>query len=440
MRFLFLILLTFYVSVSFSQPTMFQSNATHTGFVAGKFATRLGDVVWKVKTGGKIFSSPVVSRNTVYVGSEDGYVYALNAATGKESWKFKTQGAVHTTPSLYAEQLYIGSFDGYYYCLNSKTGAEMWKFKTGGERWPGGKGYFGLKPDTMEMDDPWDYFLSSPVILAGKENATVYFGSSDGNVYALDAKSGNLKWKYLTNGIVHSSPAIADGILYVGGWDTYLYAIDAASGNLLWKFKTGDQPGMSGIQTSPTIANGTVYFGARDASFYALDAKTGDVKWEYDLENSWVLSTAAYHDNTLYVGTSDTYLVLALDATTGKEKWRQKLKGYVYGSPCLTTNALFIGDFTGRMFSLNPANGDIISTFETSAFKENKHILKADGTMSFQDIAAGRDLGSYLVTTDVMNALYTLGPIVSSPAIHANKLYFGSADGNVYAISLTSTK
>jgi len=256
---------------------MFQSDAAHKGVVGGKHHPLLGNTTWTVKTGGKIFSSPVVLKNTVYVGSEDGYVYAIDATTGKESWKFKTQGAVHSTPALHAGNLYVGSFDGSYYCLNSKSGTEVWKFKTGGERWPGGKGYFGLKPDTMDMSDPWDYFLSSPVIVEGQEGVTVFFGSSDGNVYAVDGKTGMLRWKYHTDGIVHSSPAVSEGVLYIGGWDTYLYAINASTGKLLWKFKTGGQFAMSGIQTSPTIANGTVYFGARDASFYAVDAKTGGV-------------------------------------------------------------------------------------------------------------------------------------------------------------------
>jgi outer membrane protein assembly factor BamB len=415
---------------------MFQSDAAHKGVVGGKHHPLLGNTTWTVKTGGKIFSSPVVLKNTVYVGSEDGYVYAIDATTGKESWKFKTQGAVHSTPALHAGNLYVGSFDGSYYCLNSKSGTEVWKFKTGGERWPGGKGYFGLKPDTMDMSDPWDYFLSSPVIVEGQEGVTVFFGSSDGNVYAVDGKTGMLRWKYHTDGIVHSSPAVSEGVLYIGGWDTYLYAINASTGKLLWKFKTGGQFAMSGIQTSPTIANGTVYFGARDASFYAVDAKTGGVKWKYDAEGSWVLSTAAYHDNTLYVGTSDTYLVLALDATTGSEKWRRKLSGYVYGSPCLTTDALFIGDFTGRVYAINPATGNINNSFETESYKANKSILKADGTMSFQDIAAGRDLSSYQVTLEVMNTLYKLGPIVSSPTVVNNTLYVGSANGSLYAISL----
>jgi eukaryotic-like serine/threonine-protein kinase len=420
----------------FTQSIMFQSDAAHTGTRDVRPGTIFGDA-WTFQTAGKVFSSPVFHKGKVYFGSEDGYVYALQPKSGKLVWKFKTGGAVHTTPALIDNRLYVGSFDGFYYCLDSNTGIEKWKFKTGGERWPGGKGYFGMKPDTLEMNDPWDFFLSSPIVESTEGNVTVFFGSSDHYIYALNGKTGTLQWKFQTDGIVHSTPAVSDGVLYAGSWDASLYALQVSTGKLLWKFETGKSPVMTGIQPSPTVANGMVYFGARDAAFYALDAKTGEMKWKYDAEGSWILSTAAVDGNTLYVGTSDTYLVLAIDALSGKEKWRRKLFGYVYGSPCLATNALFIGDFTGRIFSIDPVKGDIVSTFETNSFKENAAtILKKDGTMSFQDLAAGRDMASYLVTVDVMNSLYKLGPVVSSGAIADDRLFIGSSNGKMYGISL----
>jgi outer membrane protein assembly factor BamB len=76
------------------------------------------------------------------------------------------------------------------------------------------------------VPDPHDVFLSSPAFLNGK----VYFGSSDGNFYALEAKTGLLQWKFETKGIIHASPAIAGNTIYIGSWDSYLYALDAESG------------------------------------------------------------------------------------------------------------------------------------------------------------------------------------------------------------------
>jgi outer membrane protein assembly factor BamB len=70
------------------------------------------------------------------------------------------------------------------------------------------------------MPDPFDVYLSSPAVW----NGAVYFGSGDGNVYALNASSGQVKWKFKTGDVVHASPAIADGTVYIGSWDTYFYS------------------------------------------------------------------------------------------------------------------------------------------------------------------------------------------------------------------------
>jgi outer membrane protein assembly factor BamB len=115
-----------------------------------------------------------------------------------------------------------------------------WKLETAGERRYAGRHLHGLLPAAGTMPDLWDYFLSSPAVW----NGAVYFGSGDGNVYALDAVSRRLKWKFKTGNVVHSSPAIFSGTLSIGGWDTYLNALDAATGKELWRFKTGDERGL----------------------------------------------------------------------------------------------------------------------------------------------------------------------------------------------------
>ena len=106
------------------------------------------------------------------------------------------------------------------------------------------------------MPDPFDFYLSSPVVV----NGNVYFGSGDGNVYALDAASGNLRWKFQTGDVVHASPAVANGTIYLGSWDSYFYALDAATGKAKWKFKTEkirrSQPGRD-----PVVSRGSGWVG-----------------------------------------------------------------------------------------------------------------------------------------------------------------------------------
>ncbi|HYF66993.1 MAG TPA: PQQ-binding-like beta-propeller repeat protein [Ohtaekwangia sp.] len=419
---------------------MFQGTSGHSGYYSDTMPTSFGSPLWKLKTKGKIFSSPVMADDVLYVGSEDGFLYAINASTGTVKWKFKTRRAVHSTPSVYGNMVYFGSFDGHYYGVDIRTGKMKWRFKTGGEKWQGGRGYLGLKPDTLMMDDPWEYFLSSPIVQEIDGIPVVFFGSSDSHVYAVDALDGKLAWKFKTGDIVHTTPAFDDDNLYIGSWDTFMYALNKRTGKELWRFKTGDQIGMSGIQASPTVYEGKLYFGARDAHFYALNTGKGELLWKYAAENAWILSTAAIDRDNLYVGTSDSYLLLAINATNGKEVWRSKLKGYVFSSPAVTRNAVYIADFTGNVYAIRKSDGKIQDTFSTEGrLKNGPKILTTEDRMDFMKLAAGKDLSQYRVNMDVMRELYKLGSIVSSALIQKNMLYVGSADGMLYAIPLTET-
>ena len=102
--------------------------------------------------------------------------------------------------------------------------------------------------------------FSSPAIADG----VVYFGSGD-NLYSVDIKTGQEKWKFKTEGEVNSSPAIAHGVVYFGSDDGNLYAVDIRTGQERWKFKTED-----GVASSPAIADGVVYFGSHDGNLYAV--------------------------------------------------------------------------------------------------------------------------------------------------------------------------
>jgi eukaryotic-like serine/threonine-protein kinase len=251
---------------------MFRASLEHTGVYSAAAVPMFTGVKWKFQTNGRVISSPAVANGLVYVGSMDQNLYAVDQQTGALKWKFATEGPVVSSAALAGGIVYFASYDGKFYALDAATGQLKWKFETAGERRDAGRQIHGLLRAAEIMPDPWDYFLSSPAVW----NGAVYFGSGDGNVYALDAVSGSLKWK----------------------------------------FKTGDDAEIHNhvsIQSSPAVADGTVYFGCRGSNVYAVDAKTGKQKWLYSTKGSWVNNSAAVYDGKVFFGTSIPGLLHAVD-------------------------------------------------------------------------------------------------------------------------------
>ena len=81
--------------------------------------------VWTFKTGGRVWSGPAVSADggTIFVGSNDYNLYALSATTGEQKWAFKTGMAVESSPAVGEDgTVYVPSWDGYVYAVEGATG------------------------------------------------------------------------------------------------------------------------------------------------------------------------------------------------------------------------------------------------------------------------------------------------------------------------------
>ena len=112
---------------------MFGHDPQHTG-VAGESVEPPLELLWKFKTNSSSRYSPAISDDTVYIGLDDGYVYALDAATGTEKWEYKVGGSIYSSPAVTGDTLYIGAedqFGTYLYALNAVTGTEKWKYEIG---------------------------------------------------------------------------------------------------------------------------------------------------------------------------------------------------------------------------------------------------------------------------------------------------------------------
>lgn len=412
---------------------MFRGNLPHTGVYSAPGVPKFNDIKWKFHTAGRVISSPAVVEGVVYVGSTDCNLYAIDAATGSQKWKFETKGWVVSSPAVASGTVYFESYDSNFYAVDGGTGQLKWKFATGGERHYIATHIHYLQPAAEAMPDPWDFYLSSPAVV----NGVVYFGSGDKNVYALDANSGALKWKFQTGNVVHSSPAIANGTLYIGSWDTYLYALDAATGKENWRFKTGDDPDAHnhvGIQSSPAVVDGVVYFGSRDSYAYAVDAATGKQVWKFSTDGSWVNNSPVVHEGRVYFGTSVPGIMHAVDAKTGKVVFDVNAGSPVFASMALANGMLFMGNFGGKLTAIDLKAQKPAWVFETDGTKQNgASVTHPDGSIKWESLFPGPNL-FYEDMVMAVHKLFSAGTILSSPVVVGDTLYFGSTDGNLYAL------
>ena len=207
-----------------------------------------GTVKWSYTTGSCITSSPAIGADgTIYVGSDDTKLYAINP-DGTLKWSYATGCAILLFSRHRSRRDHL--------CGISRTPNSMPSIPTGPSSGP----------------IPLETIVSSPAIGA---DGTIYVGSWDSNLYAINP-NGTLKWSYATGYGIDSSPAIgADGTIYVGSVDHNLYAINP-NGTLKWSYTMG-----SYINSSPAIgADGTIYVGSVDTKLYAINPN-GTLKWSY---------------------------------------------------------------------------------------------------------------------------------------------------------------
>ena len=311
---------------------------------------------WRFETGG-VVPSPAIANGTVYVGSQDNNVYAIDAADGTEQWRFETENSVFSSPAIQNGTVYVGGADSNVYALDAANGTEQWRFETGG----------GV--------------VSSPAIV----NDTVYLGSNDNNVYALDAADGTEQWRFETGGEVYRATAILNGTVYVGSEDTNVYALDAADGTEQWRFETG------GEAQSPAVVNGTVYVGSEDNNVYALNAADGAEQWRFET-GGVVDSSPAIANGTIYVGSTDDN-AYAIDAADGTEQWRFEAGSYVQSPPAIANDTVYVGSNDSNVYALNAADGTERWRYETG------------------------------------------GQVYRSPAVANGTVYVGSVDNNLHAIT-----
>ena len=226
-----------------------------------------------------------------------------------------------------------------------------------------------------------------------------------------------LLWKFKTGGPLHASPVIANGILYIGSTDGKLYALDAKQWDIKWVFDAGDA-----IRYSATVLGNRVYFSARNNKVYALDAKTGEKLWEFK-SKSWMDAPPIVSENRVYIGAFPSKIYL-LNASTGTLEAMRERKIRIHGIEYGCANGVFRPIFPEH-------NADLWRSYTGGS---ESYPVTANGIVYIG--ARDGQLHAFDVASKTETWTYQLGGFVdAAPAISEGILYAASGDGNVYAFT-----
>ena len=367
-------------------------------------------IKWEFGTTRSIYASPVINRETVYIGGLDSILHAIDLNTGKEKWYFHTKGEIRSNVCIDSDYLYLNGGDGNIYAINPSDGKLVWTFKTKGEK----------------KYDFADYFHSTPVLY----NNILYFGSGDGNLYALNCKSGKPIWNFKTDGIVHTTPAIENGKIFFGSFDGQVYALNLKDGKLVWKFKTvGHRYFPKGeVQGSPAAFNKMVFVGARDYNVYAIDQEKGYCHWNKAFTRGWGLCNNI-HDSILYIGSADERKLISVDPSNGNENWNIKMEFLIFGNNAYSDSMMYVGTTIGKLHGINLKTGEKVWSFETESYqKARSKYFKNDD--SYRD-----DIYSIIKSNEqFLEVECELGGVFSTPYITDDYIIFSSTNGKIYCL------
>ncbi|MCX6003227.1 MAG: PQQ-binding-like beta-propeller repeat protein [Chloroflexi bacterium] len=207
-----------------------------------------------------LYASPVVQGEIVYVGGTDGKIYAYSFVDNKlledPEWIYPRQGTMSGS--------IIGGItvdnDTVYFATSDGI-------------------IYALNADGLYFE--WSHKIDSKIWSAPVvDGNTLYIGCFNKTVYALNTADGTEKWEYKTDGSISSTPVVYDNKVFIGDYDRHFYALDATTGNLVWKFPSGnevnDNP-QNWFWAKPVVLNGIIYAPCLDGKIYALDASTGNL-------------------------------------------------------------------------------------------------------------------------------------------------------------------
>lgn len=308
--------------------------------------------IWTFKARQLIEFPPAIAYDRLYFTNNSGMMFAVNKKTGKRAWKKPIGRCVAASPAVANGTVYQsflnrppcnskkppGRIEGEVIAFAAGFGKIRWRTKIG----------------------PTE---SSPLVVDGR----VYVGDWRGRVYALDARTGKVRWTFQGKGRIKGGITMSGNRLYAGTYDGYLYALRAKDGKVVWRTRSQDRLGGRGqFYSTPAVGYGRVYVGSTDGKLYSFGAGSGTLRWSRGL-GGFVYASPAVWQKTVYAGAYGGRFY-ALDAATGDVRWRFKAKGDISGSATVMAGVVYVSTFDEITYALDAKTGKLLWTFQDGKY------------------------------------------------------------------------
>lgn len=273
------------------------------------------------------------------------------------------------------------------------------------------------------------------------KNGSVYYGSLDNNLYAVDANTGDEEWSFEADDrLDYSSPTVVDDTVYIGSGpeDGSLYSIDASSGEQNWSLN------FVGGLSSPSVLGNTVYV-TTSSELHAINTNTGKAKWSHDLGGNYPSSSSPVLEGDAVYVTSKNFLLHSVDRQTGEENWtfnQVSVSRGVYACPTVYDGTVYVGSNQGNIYAVDAETGDEgwRLNADTSDFASSPTVADGIlyiGTPDGKLYAVNSDTGEKEWVFDINSIFNSFGSgegIRSSPTVVSGVVYFGATNGSLYAV------
>ncbi|HUQ11929.1 MAG TPA: PQQ-binding-like beta-propeller repeat protein [Steroidobacteraceae bacterium] len=298
---------------------------------------------WSVDTGAAVWAGiERAGDGTLFVGNENGVLSAIRR-DGKLRWTFATGKPIRAQPRALGSDVYLHSDSGYLYRLNAKTGAEIWRARVDAGSEP--------RLPVNEKGTRWDRYGSSVVA----DQNRLYVASRDRNLYALDRATGHEVWRVAATDIMTATPALYRDLVIFADYSGKVTAVSANDGKPRWTFDA-----KLAVAGDLTVAADRVLLGSRTYDLVSLDAATGLEQWRRYYWFSWIESPPAVRDGVVYTGSSDAVNVYARKVSDGSLRWKTAVPGYAWSRTAIDKNWVIAGTVGDRAYP-GPRAGSLVA-------------------------------------------------------------------------------